>query len=175
MEPLTKSEAAEQLESAYQATRGGEPVQIGDDLVLNILGRSFPVSDMDGSVGAEGVTSGETARSNLLYLDVIRGFDALIGEIDGTGEGQRKTSWMAVAWHRRLTWLRWLREFRCYVEDKETMALARIVEQAKCRCGHARADHFAGRGMSKEELHPCSFDSCLCLKFDAGAIMRGEK
>ena len=64
----------------------------------------------------------------MFYRDAIRSFDALIGEIEAAGDKQKKTGWMKQAWHRRLTWLRWLRELRGYIEDKETMALARIVE-----------------------------------------------
>lgn len=37
----------------------------------------------------------------------------------------------------------------------------------KCRCGHLKSEHFAGRGMSKDEMHPCNYDTCECLKFDA--------
>lgn len=64
----------------------------------------------------------------MFYRDAIRCADALIGEIDGAGSTQKKTGWMKQGWHRRLTWLRWMRELRGYLEDKETMGLALHVK-----------------------------------------------
>ncbi len=69
----------------------------------------------------------------LLYQDAIRCADALIGEIDGAGSTQKKTGWMNQGWHRRLTWLRWMRELRGYLESKETMALALHIEIDRLR------------------------------------------
>lgn len=68
---------------------------------------------------------------DLLWEDARRGFDALIGEVDAAGAAQKKTGWMSQAWHRRLTWLRWLKELRAYCENQHTMALARIVAESK--------------------------------------------
>lgn len=66
---------------------------------------------------------------DLLWEDARRGFDALIGEVEAGGDVQKKTGWMSQAWHRRLTWLRWLKELRAYCENQHTMALARIVAE----------------------------------------------
>ncbi len=95
------------------------------------LNNALPDADYCGKHNAQGTdkpyggrTMAFTAspRANLLYRDAIRGFDALLGEIKGDGDDQKKTPWVSAAWHRRVTWLRWLRELKCYVEDKETMA-----------------------------------------------------
>ena len=67
----------------------------------------------------------------MFYRDAVRAFDALIGEVEAAGEAQRKTGWMKQAWHRRLTWLRWLRELKSYTEDRETMALAYHIERER--------------------------------------------
>lgn len=65
----------------------------------------------------------------LLSADAMRAFDALIGEVEAAGDAQKKTAWMGQAWHRRLTWLRWLRELRSYVENLHTMRVAIAVSQ----------------------------------------------
>lgn len=64
----------------------------------------------------------------MFYQDALRAFDALIGEVDGAGPEQKQTAWMKQAWHRRLTWMRWLHELRRYCEDRETMALAHHIQ-----------------------------------------------
>lgn len=66
-----------------------------------------------------------TRDEDLLWEDAKRAFAALIGEIEAAGESQKKTAWMSQAWHRRLTWVRWLKSLQRYVENQHTMALAR--------------------------------------------------
>jgi hypothetical protein len=61
---------------------------------------------------------------SMLSQDAMRCLSALIGEIEGVGSTQLKTPWMKQGWHRRLTWLRWLRELRAYVENLHTIGMA---------------------------------------------------
>jgi hypothetical protein len=76
---------------------------------------------------AEQPSSQRLRERNLLSQDAMRAFDALIGEVEAAGDKQKKTGWMSLSWHRRLTWLRWLRELRAYVENLHTMRLAHEV------------------------------------------------
>ncbi len=63
-----------------------------------------------------------------LIADAAQCLDALIGEIDGAGSLQKKTSWMTLGWRRRLTWVRWLRE------------LKQTCESMGCRAKHAEEE-----------------------------------
>ena len=87
--------------------------------------------------------------------DARRCCDALIGEVEGAGSTQRKMAWMKLGWHRRLTWLRWLRELRTFIEDRETMALARHLENERLKAqieaaGGSRGDAPAGSSPETE-------------------------
>lgn len=111
----------------------------------------------------------------MLWEDAKRCFSAVLGEIDGAGDAQKKTAWQTLSWSRRKTWLRWLKELRGYMDDQHTMALARIVAEEKAEVDRASFEEERARLEGEFERCKARYDKRVEAHSKAEAQLAGVR